>query len=243
MGVGADIKEVLADVGTKILIVRATRNISGEFIKYQLNAQVTKPFIREFFLDAIVSHDTRVVSGDIIEFKETSGRYLIVTKTPYMLENEVIQYNVVLYKTNVKINLERPQEIRSPQTLLSRTSWTRIKTNVDALLTSPLFGVSLDTDEPIGLLGIERGEMYIPSSYGAQRLDRIVIFGTNEYYRVESIKKRRYEDVEVVEVGEDVREGTTTSTTSSTASTTSTTSSTASTTSTTLTTTTTTTTS
>lgn len=222
MGVGADIKEVLTDVGTSILIVRATRNISGEFIKYQLNAQVTKPFIREFFLDAIISYDTKIVSGDIIEFKKTSGRYLIVTKTPYMLENEVIQYNVVLYKTNVKINLERPQDIRSAQTYSTRTSWSRIKVNVDALLTSPLFGVSLDTDEPIGLLGIERGEMYIPSSYEAQRLDRIVIFGTGEYYRVESIKKRRYEDVDVIEVGEDVREGTTTSTTTSTASTTST---------------------
>ncbi len=58
MGVGADIKEVLADVGTSILIVRAARNISGEFIKYQLNAQVTKPFIREFFLDAMISYDT-----------------------------------------------------------------------------------------------------------------------------------------------------------------------------------------
>ena len=227
MGVGADIKEVLVDVGTSILIVRAARNISGEFIKYQLNAQVTKPFIREFFLDAIISYDTKIVSGDIIEFKKTSGRYLVVTKTPYMLENEVINYNVVLYKTNVKINLERPEEIRDKvQTYYTRTSWSRIKVNVDALLTSPLFGVSLDTDEPIGLLGIERGEMYIPSSYGAQRLDRIVIFGTGEYYRVESIKKRRYEDVDVIEVGEDVREGTTTSTTTSTTSTTSTCSST-----------------
>jgi hypothetical protein len=160
-----------------------------------------------------------------------------------MLENEVIQYNVVLYKTNVKINVERPQEIRSTQSYYTRTSWNRIQVNVDALLTSPLFGVSLDTDEPIGLLGIERGEMYVPSSYGIQILDRIVIFETDEYYRVEAIKKRRYEDVDVVDVGEDVRIGTTTTTTSSTASTTSTSSSTVSTTSTTLCTTTTTTTS
>jgi hypothetical protein len=50
MGVGADIKEVLADVGTSILIIRSNRNISGEYIKYQLNAQVTKPFIRDMIV-------------------------------------------------------------------------------------------------------------------------------------------------------------------------------------------------
>lgn len=222
-GVGQDIKEVLRDVGVKIRIIRSTGNLTGEYLKYTINAQVTKPFIREFFLDAIMSFDTDAISGDIIEVIPTSSRYILMNRTPYTLENEVIQYNSVLYKTNVKIDVERPVEIRSDQTYLTRTTWEKVKSNVDALLTSPLFGVTLETEELVGLLGIDKGEMYVPTSYGIQRLDRIRITGTREYYRVEAVKPRRFEDIDVLDVGEDTRPGTTTTTTSSTTTSTSTT--------------------
>ena len=212
-GVGQDIKEVYEDVGVEVRRVVGSNLRSGGWIKYAVNSQVTKPFIREFFLDANLAYDTKILPGTVIEVKVTAIRYLVMNMTPYTLENEVIQYNSVLYKCNVKINVERPVEIRSSQTYGMRTTWNVVQSNVDALYTSPLFGIALDTDESVGLLGIDRGEMYVPSSYGILAMDRIRITGTNEYYRVEAVKPRRFEDIDVLEVGEDTRPGTTTSTT------------------------------
>lgn len=223
MTVGPDIKEVLQDVGVKIKIYAPTRTYRGEYIKYAPNSQVTKPFIREFFLDGQAAYDTDMAAGHIVEILETGVKYIVMNKTPAMLENSVYRYDVVLYKCNVTIDVERPVEIRSDY--LTRTTWQKIKSAQPALLTSPLFGVTMETDREIGLLRIDRGELYVPTSYGVQRLDRIRITGTREYYRVEAIQQRRYEDVDVVDVGEDQRPGTTTTTTTTSSSTTTTTSS------------------
>ena len=77
-------------------------------------------------------------------------------------------------------------------------------------------------EKELGILGIETHEVYIQSSVGLQELDRIKVLGTNEFYRVEGIRRRRYEAVDVVKVGEDVRPSTTTTTTFSTTTTTTT---------------------
>lgn len=219
-GVGIDIKEVLAEVGVAFKIKRGQRSISGEYLKYVPNSQVTKPFIREFFLEAMISYDTKTIPGDVIEMTVVGDYFMIMNKTPYILENEIIRYDIVLYKTNVQIDIERPSEVRSAQTYHRRTVWERIKTAQHALLTEPLFGASLETDQVLGLIGLERGELYIPSSYGIHVLDRVKILGTTEFYRTEVIKRRRYKDIDVIELGEDVRPTTTTSTTTSTTTTT-----------------------
>lgn len=221
MTVGEDIKEVYQDVGSAFTIIRPTRTIRGEYLKYNPNSQVTKPFIREFFLEANLQYDTSAVPGDVLEVTVPRNRYMLMNRTPYMVENEVILYSCVLYKTNVKINIERPTEERDSASYLMRTTWEMIKQNVDALLTEPMFGITLETDEALGLLGIDRGELYVPASYGIQKLDRLRIYGTNEYYRVEAVKKRRYEDVDVVDIGEDTRPVSTTTTTTTSTTTTS----------------------
>ena len=219
MSVGSDIKEVYRDVGSKIQIIRDTRKIT-EYIKYVLNAQVTKPFIREFFLDGEASYDTAIEAGDIIKMVTSGIYYMIMNKTPYILENEIIKNSIVIYKTNVQLNIDRPSEIKDEHTYLRRTTWNRVKSGAYALLTSPLFGISLETEEEIGLLDIKKGELYVPSSYGIKVLDRIFILGTDEYYRVTAIKPRRYENIDVVDVDTDTRPPTTTTTTSTTTTTT-----------------------
>ena len=218
MTIGPDIKEVLIEVGVGYTILRDSGNVTGEYLTYKPNAQVTKPFIREYFLEGALSYDTRVVSGDIIQFTATEDCYIIMNNTPALFENVVIKYDAVLYKTNVIINLLRPSNVRNPQTLQMRTIWTTIKANAKALFASPMFGIDLDTNEELGLIGIGDHELYIPNSYGAKVLDRIRISST-EYYRVEVVKSRRYKDVDVLDIGEDV--GPTTSTTTSSTTTTS----------------------
>jgi len=223
MSIGPDIKEVLAEVGVKYLILRDLGNISGEYLTYKPNAQVTKPFIREYFLEAALSYDTRVVSGDIIQFVTTEDNYIIMNSTPALFENTVIKYECVLYKTNVLIDILRPSNGRDENTLRMRTIWTPIKTQARALISVPMFGIDLDTNEELGLIGIGNYELYVPSSYGVQVLDRIRI-SSSEFYRVETVKSRRYNNVDVLDIGEDV--GPTTSTTTSSTTTTSSSSST-----------------
>jgi hypothetical protein len=217
MTIGPDIKEAIVEVGTKYTVLRDAGDITENYLDYETNAQVTKPFIREFFLEAQVCYDSPVVGGDTIQFTTTGEKYFVMNSTPSMFENAIISYDVVLYKTNVVITLLRPSEFRDPDTYEMRTSWTTVFSGKPALLTSPLYGIDLDTDEQLGLIGLQTHELYVPLSYGLQVMDRLHL-STGEFYRVEAIKKRRYSGIEVVDVGEDTRASTSTTTTTTTTS-------------------------
>ena len=227
MTIGPDIKEAIEEVGAAFTIIRTSGNIDGGYLQAKSNAQVTKPFIREFFLEALICYDSDVVSGDVIEFDTTSDRYLIMNLTSKLFENEVISFDTVLYKTNVSADIYRPDDSGSRDSQYHlETAWDLVQEDVDVLITSPLYGISLETDQHLGLIGLKELEMYIPTSIGLQVLDRIVISPT-EYYRVEAIKSRRYLAVDVCDIGEDERpiigSSVTTTTTTSSSSTTSTT--------------------
>lgn len=226
MTIGPDIKEAIVEVGVGYTIIRDSGNISDNYMTFKPNEQVTKPFIREFFLEAQLTYDTQVVAGDIIEFDTTGNRYIVMHFTPTLFENTVIRYESVLYKTNVKVTILRPGERRNPNTYVMETYWSVVKENVDLLLTTPLFGQDLETAEELGLLGIETHDIWCPSSYGIQHLDRIKITqGTDvgSYWRAEAIRKYRFEACDVVSVGEDVRPTTTSTSTTTTTSTSTTT--------------------
>ena len=216
MTIGPDIKEAIVEVGTGFTIIRDAGNIEGEYLTHKSNAQVTKPFIREFFLEGTMQYDTDVVSGDIIEFDTTGTRYLVTHITPTLFENAVIRYETVLYRANVNVSIFRPAEVRDAHTYHIRTAWSTVKAAVNLVLTTPLFGQSLDGDTELGLLNVEMHEVYAPSSYGITYLDRIKILSTGEYWRVEAVRKYRYDGVDVIDVGEDVRPTTSTTTTSTT---------------------------
>jgi len=227
MSIGFDIKSVLAEVGSAFTIVRDAGNVTGEYLTSEPNSQVTKPFIQEFFLEARLAYDTAAIVGDIIQINVTAEKFIVMNKAPRIFENEVFEYPSVLYKCNVVADILRPTETRDAD-YLYRTAWEPVAIDVDCLITSPLYGHDLETDQELGLIGIELHEMYVPSSLGVQALDRIRI-SSSEYYRVETVKPRRYSAVDVIELGVDTRATTTssTSTTTSSSSSTSTTTTTA----------------
>ena len=205
MSTGQDIKEALADIGPTITIIRDDGDIVGEYVDYETNSQVTKPFIREFFLEAMVSFDTDLVPGDVFEINETGIRYLLMNKTPEIVEGEIAYYSSVFYKCNVSGELLRPSgEVRSGQTYHKTPTFTGERSICYGLLTEPLFSGDLETEEQMGLIGIHKEELYIPSSYGIQVLDRYQPV-SGEYYVVESIKTRRFAQVDVAILGEDNR--------------------------------------
>ena len=225
MTIGPDIEEVLDEVGTSYTILRDSGNVTGEKTYYKSNSQVTKPFIREFFLEAWFPYNTEAIGGDYVQLLTTGDIYLVMNRTPQMFEDSIIKWDVVLYKCNVIIDILRPVESDGWNADYQKpTAWQYVHENKYALLTTPLYGHDLATDEELGYVGLEVHEMYAPLSLDIQSLDRVKLTSL-EYYRVETIKPRRYEGVNVYEVGEDTRvnQSTTTTTTSSSSSTTTTT--------------------
>lgn len=224
MTIGPDIEEVLNEVGTSYSILRDSGNLTGEKTYYKTNTQVTKPFIREFFLEAWLPYDTQAVAGDYIQFITTGAVYLVMNKTPHMFEDAIIKYDSVLYKCNVVIDVLRPVESDDWDSNYRKlTTWRYIAERKYALITTPLYGHDLSTDEELGYLGLETHEMYAPISLNILTLDRIRLTSL-EYFIVETIKPRRYEGINVFELGEDTRpaKSTTTTSTSSTSSSTTT---------------------
>jgi hypothetical protein len=126
--------------------------------------------------------------------------------TPDLFENEVYEYQGVLYKCNVLAGkLERfSGEDWDDQTYKKDFVWDVIDDAIFALQTESLFGHSLETDVELGMLGLERHELYIPSSYGIKALDRFTPV-SGEFYMVTTIKSRRYDGIDVAELETDRR--------------------------------------
>lgn len=209
VGLATDITEVFEEVGIGYDIVSSGEEIrSGEFLDAESNSQVTKPFIREFFLEVSFSADTLLIDGDILQFRFSGDvygdRYMVMNKTADVFENELIKYDGVLYRCNVSGELLRPSGETRDADYHKVNVWQPLQSEAYALQTEPLFGGELEEVE-LGTIGIEKHEMYIPSIYGVQELDRYITT-SGEVYRIESIKKRRYKGVDVVVLGEDTRQ-------------------------------------
>lgn len=223
MSIGPDISEVLEEVGIAIIIEDVDGNqTTGEYTYAKSNSQVTKPFIREFFIEGWLVYNTSASAGDYLIFSVSNNKYIVMNKSPQIFENEIIKNDVVLYKTNEVVDIFRPSQEesdRSSQTYHLETSWTKVKDDIDVLITTSLFGHDLNDDLALGQISIEKHEMYIPSEVGIQPLDRVRV-SSQEYYLVESVKPRRYENVDVIALVEDTRPACSTTTTSTTTTTT-----------------------
>jgi hypothetical protein len=201
VGVPEDIKSAYIEVGSSYNVLN---KVSGEYCMYELNSQVTKPFIREFFLEAYLPSDTQARAGDVIEFETTRTRYLVMNSTPDMLENQVIENACVLYKVNCTGEIRRPVETRNAQYKVG-TEWQTIAASTNALITEVLFGYMMSDEDDLGMLGIKKDDFYIPSSYGIRVLDRIEPF-SGEFRMVTAIRKHTYPNVDFCTVEVDTRE-------------------------------------
>lgn len=201
--IGEDIKAAYIEVGISYDVYRDSLVKSGEYLIYESNAQVTKPFIREFFLEASLPYDTSGEVGDVLKFSNSSD-YLLMNKTPSEVENTIIEYAAVLYKANVSGELSRPSgEAWDTQTYHKVPVFEVIKTNCYALLTESLFRYEM-TEEDFGNLLVVKDEMYIPKRYGAQINDRYSP-RSGEYYKISTVKTRGFPGVDIVILEEDTR--------------------------------------
>jgi len=218
MSIALDVKDAIIEAGVATTILRDSGNVTGNYIKYDLNAQVTKPFIREHFIELMLPSDYPAEVGEIIQVDVSGIKYMLMSTTPNMFENSVSYYSAVMYKTNVVVDVKRPSEDDWPtQTYHKVTEWTTVAADVNALLSDPLFGTDLETDQQIAFYDVFVGELYIASSVGIEVNDRIRIV-SDEYYKVETVLRNRFNGVDVCKVVEDSRPACTTTTTTTTTS-------------------------
>jgi len=205
MGLGDDIKEIYQDVGSEIYILRDNETYSGEYIDSELNAQVTKPFIREHHREASFQYDTRAIAGDVIQVVPTSEKFLVVNLDDELLEGETIEKAGVLYKCNVSGELLRPSgEVRGEYSYHIQSGWETLRNTAYGLLVQSLYGSDILQNEDIGQIEVSGLELFLPENYGAQPLDRYMAI-SGEYFKIETVKKWRHPGVVVCEVVEDTR--------------------------------------
>jgi len=205
MSIGPDIKEALWDVGIFYDILLPVTLPDHEKLVYKGNAQATKPFIREFFLEATLSYDTLVTPGSVIKLIISSIPYLIMNKTPNMFEDEVIENKVVLYKCNVSGELLRISgEVGWNPKYQKTPKFEVIRANAYALQTEVLLGSGIALDQEIGAVSTDRQDLYVPEYYGVKELDRYAPV-SGEWYMVKAVKKRLYDGVDVCELIPDRR--------------------------------------
>ena len=205
MSIQIDISDVLAEVGVEFSIIRlGTGSVyDDEYLTYTPNTQVTKPFVREHFLEVSFKSDTSVLGGDILTFTVSGDSYLVMNNTPDFFEDEIIRYLAVLYKTNVTIAIQRAQNTTVGYN--TTFGFTTQSSGVKALLYAPLFGNTGEVDDDIGSYSKDRQELYLPVGYSTKENDRILVSGTTESYKVETVILRRFPNIAVVRLGEDTR--------------------------------------
>jgi hypothetical protein len=205
MSIGPDIKEAIWDVGVFYDILLPVTLPDQEKLVYKGNAQATKPFIREFFLEATLSYDTLVIPGAVIKISTSAVPYIIMNKTPSLFEDAVIENKVVLYKCNVSGELARISgEVGWNPSYKKTPVFEVIRASAYALQTEILAGSGIRTEQEIGAISTDRQDLYVPTYYDIKELDRYTPV-SGENYMVKAVKKRLYDNVDVCELVPDRR--------------------------------------
>jgi hypothetical protein len=205
-GLGPDIEEVYAELGTEIVIVNRTPQVS-ERILYEINAQGTKPFIREHHLDCTFPYNTSLVVGDVVYMPKTGRYHMVMNLTSELFEDEPVEVNGVIYLCNLPLTARilRPAEIRDVQSYDMISGWSvLVDAPVYGLITDRIFGSQLDELVIVGQTQIWRIDLYLPKRYNLEPLDRVVISDT-EYYKVEAIEAYNFPGAVVATLVEDNR--------------------------------------
>jgi hypothetical protein len=206
-GLGVDIKEVYSELGGIVSILNRIPIVEGQRVLYEINAQATKPFIREHHLDATLPYDTLITTNDAVRIETTGKIYMVMNKTPDMFENNIVEWNAVLYLCNMPItaHLLRPIEVRDPSSYDMISGWHIVAdAPVYGLLTDRIYGSGIDQTSGEGQFPIWRMDLYLPKYYGVKPLDRLVISST-EFYKIEDVEHNNYPGVDVALIVEDTR--------------------------------------
>jgi hypothetical protein len=200
---GSDVSDIIDDIGIPFTIFGTT---ATEKCITKINSQISKPFIREFFLEITTAYNTAVVPGNIIVFDAPDGRYYLITANAFnKLGNEVMTTEIVGYKCNSFGELQRNNEIGwNAQTYQHTNAWTTILDPCPALLSEVQFGAMSEIhDEDIGEIFTQELKLYLPHSIGIETNDRYIVDGVN--WQIGRIETHRFSGCDVCNVEVDSR--------------------------------------
>ena len=208
MGVGDDIKLAYQEVGIHYKVTRGlTPTTSGEYIgeylMYEPNLQASKPFLRNFAVEASLPYDTVVISGDLLTLDD-GQKFLVNVVTPDVLQGEAIEKLANLYKANVSGELYRYSGEAVDALYHTVQVFDLVASNVYATLAPEEMQTKL---EQVDFAQLENKQLllYLPNFYHAQVLDRYVPI-SGEYYKVRSVNRRMFDGVDILSLEEDTRE-------------------------------------
>lgn len=185
-------------------------NSHGQTITIQRNPTVTTkaslkrstkavrdPGIRDSSWEGLALPDSNLVSGEI--FSVGTDKYLVQSANLDVASGAIAFFAVKVNSTLTP--LRRTEELDDEYNLVVTWKWTPASTTIDAF--GQVVTYALRQYDP-GLLESSRYIFYLPSSYGVQVLDRLVLNGEN--FMVNAIDPLMLEGVVRVQAGTDTRE-------------------------------------
>lgn len=185
-------------------------NSHGQTITIQRNPTVTTkaslkrstravrdPGIRDSSWEGLVLPDSNLVSGEI--FSVGTDKYLVQSANLDVASGAIAFFAAKVNSTLTP--LRRTEELDDEYNLVVTWKWTPASTTIDAF--GQVVTYALRQYDP-GLLESSRYIFYLPSSYGVQVLDRLVLNGEN--LMVNAIDPLMLEGVVRVQAGTDTRE-------------------------------------
>ena len=207
-GLGPDIDEVYEELGALVSIVNRSPVVTGQRVLYDINAQATKPFIREHQLDASFPYDTLITTNDVIKIIVSDRHYMVMNKTPELFENEIVEWSSVLYLCNIptRAHVVRPVEVRNSQSYNMISGWqVLIDSPMYGLLSDRIFGTEIEQQSKEGgQFPIWKITLIAPKYYAVKPLDRLIITET-EYYKIEAVESYYYPGMNQILLVEDTR--------------------------------------
>lgn len=172
MGLKEDIKNVLTKNGSTMAIQRTP--IITEVFDTEPIYQASKPFRLEHIVSITSPFDSILEVGDIGIDSLGSDTYLIVHSDAEIVCREIISRNIIAYKTNCTITVQR--QSKSGKSYDPTVAWADLLLNFPAVVDDTAYAAKLD-DSPIPYQNIQEKViyLYVPTSLGIKVDDRIHI--------------------------------------------------------------------
>ena len=205
MSIGPDIKEVIAELGDSFYVLQSGSFVTGGKCFTEMNTQSSKPFVREHHLDAVFSYDSTLQSGDVIYITVYGAVFLVMNMTPENFEDQKVENYSIIYKCNLNGNSKVLRPVETKLGYRSVVSWQTVAENFYGLITNRIYGSEIDQESIVGQAEVWRLALYLPKTIDIQPLDRFVVSGITEYYKVETIESYYFPGVKVILLTEDTR--------------------------------------
>lgn len=177
--------------------IQRTPTVTTQMSLKRSTKAVRDPGIRDSSWEGLALADSALTSGEI--FSVGTDKYLVQSANLDVASGAIAFFAAKVNSTLTP--LRRTEELDDEYNLVVTWKWTPASTTIDAF--GQVVTYALRQYDP-GLLESSRYIFYLPSSYGVQVLDRLVLDGEN--FMVNAIDPLMLEGVVRVQAGTDTRE-------------------------------------